>query len=297
MTPEQLRVFVTVAEMEHVTHAAHKLNMTQSTASAAIAALEARHGVKLFDRIGRGIVLTEEGRAFLPEARAVLARIAEAEAMLAETRGLERGHIRMVASQTIAGYWLPPHIAAFRKARPGIAVTLEIGNSQEAAAKIREGALDLALVEGEIDEPKLERRRIGADELMLVSAAPPPDRLDAATLRAGDWVLREEGSGTRSSAEAALAPHGLTAAQMRDPLVLPSNEAVLSAVESGAGMTILSAHVVARSLRIGTLHRWPLALPPRPFYALRHREHHVSHAARAFLDRIAQAPSAGAQPD
>ena len=72
MTPEQLRVFVTVAEMQHVTRAARALNMTQSTASAAIAALETRHDVTLFDRIGRGIVLTEEGRAFLPEARACL---------------------------------------------------------------------------------------------------------------------------------------------------------------------------------------------------------------------------------
>jgi DNA-binding transcriptional LysR family regulator len=108
-------MFVTVAEMEHMTRAAKALNMTQSTASAAISALETRHQVALFDRIGRGIALTEEGRAFLPEARAVLARLAEAEAMLFETRDLVRGHVRLIASQTIAGYG-PPRFATSRPA-------------------------------------------------------------------------------------------------------------------------------------------------------------------------------------
>ncbi|QPZ92097.1 LysR substrate-binding domain-containing protein [Thioclava electrotropha] len=288
MTPEQLRVFVAVAEEQHMTRAAARLNMTQSTASAAIAALEARHEIALFDRIGRGISLTEEGRAFLPEARAVLARFAEAEAMLAETRGLERGHIRLIASQTIAGYWLPPYLAAFRQARPGIEVTLEIGNTQEAAERLRAGLHDLALVEGDVEDAKLERVQIGADRLMLVSAAPPPGKLDARALSKASWVLREPGSGTRSTAEAALADLGVAPHALSKALVLPSNEAVLSAVEAGAGITILSAHVVARSLSLGTVQDWDLHLAPRPFYALRHRDHHVSHATRDLLARIDQ---------
>src|SRR3546814_10149610 len=75
MTLDQLRIFVAVAEREHVTQAARALNLTQSAVSAAIATLEDRHGAHLFDRVGRGIALTEAGRAFLPEARAVLARV------------------------------------------------------------------------------------------------------------------------------------------------------------------------------------------------------------------------------
>lgn len=288
MTPEQLRVFVAVAEEQHMTRAAARLNMTQSTASAAIAALESRHQIALFDRIGRGISLTEEGRAFLPEARAVLARLAEAEAMLAETRGLERGRIRLVASQTIAGYWLPPYLAAFRQARPGIEVTLEIGNTQEAADRLRAGLHDLALVEGDVEDAKLERVQIGADQLILVSAAPPPGKLDARALSEANWVLREPGSGTRSTAEAALADLGVAPGALSAALVLPSNEAVLSAVEAGAGITILSAHVVARALSLGTVRDWEMQLAPRPFYALRHRDHHISHAAGDLLARIDQ---------
>ena len=79
MTLEQLRIFVAVAERQHVTEAARALNLAQSAASHAIAALEARHDTKLFDRVGRRIELTEAGHIFLAEARAVLARTEAAE--------------------------------------------------------------------------------------------------------------------------------------------------------------------------------------------------------------------------
>ncbi len=82
VTLDQLRIFVAVAERQHVTRAAEALNLAQSAASAAIASLESRHGTKLFHRVGRHIELTEVGRAFLDEARAVLARAAAAELML-----------------------------------------------------------------------------------------------------------------------------------------------------------------------------------------------------------------------
>lgn len=95
MTLEQLRIFV--AEREHMTEAAKALNLTQSATSAAVAALEVRHGVQLFDRVGRRIKLTEAGRLFLPEARAVLARAEEAVASLDDLTGLKRGNIALVA--------------------------------------------------------------------------------------------------------------------------------------------------------------------------------------------------------
>ena len=98
MTLEQLRVFVAVAERQHVTRAAEALNLAQSAASAAIAALEARHGAKLFNRVGRGIALTEAGTLFLAEARAILARVEAAELVLSDLGGLLRGTLAIQAS-------------------------------------------------------------------------------------------------------------------------------------------------------------------------------------------------------
>ena len=94
MTLEQLRIFVAVAERGHVTRAAEALGITQSAASAAIAALEARYGAHLFDRVGRGIELTETGRRFLPEARNVLDRAAAARSVLEDLSEVATGAYR-----------------------------------------------------------------------------------------------------------------------------------------------------------------------------------------------------------
>src|ERR1700723_3806499 len=131
MTLEQLRIFVAVAEKQHVTQAASQLNLTQSATSAAIAALEARYGIKLFDRIGRGIVLTQTGRDFLGEARAVLARAKAAAQVLDDLAGLKRGSLTIAASQTVANYWLPSRIQAFHNPHPHIELHLSMANTEQ----------------------------------------------------------------------------------------------------------------------------------------------------------------------
>ncbi|HYZ23203.1 MAG TPA: LysR family transcriptional regulator, partial [Rhodopila sp.] len=168
MTLDQLRVFVAVAERQHVTQAAAALHLAQSAVSAAIAALEARHGTKLFHRVGRGIELTEAGSLFLAEARAVLARAEAAELILSELGGLKRGTLAVYASQTIAGYWLPRHLVAFRQLHPGISMRLTIGNTAQVATAVRQGSADIGFLEGVIDEPALVAERIARDQVLVV---------------------------------------------------------------------------------------------------------------------------------
>jgi len=285
MTLEQLRIFVGVAEREHVTRAAEALNVTQSAASGAIAALEARHGVPLFHRVGRGIQLTEAGRAFLDEARAVLGRAAHAEMMLAEYGGLERGTLRLVASQTIASYWLPAKLAAFHERHPQIAVELAIDNTEGAAAQVLSGAAELGFVEGSIDEPALAHWVVGRDPMVLVGRGDVA-RIDEEWLRSARWIVREQGSGTRSTFEDILRTRGFDPAELRISMTLPSNEAVRSAVEAGAGVAALSRLVVTRALNAGDLVELPLGLPDRPFHALRHKERYRTRAADALTDLI-----------
>ncbi len=291
VTLDQLRIFVAVGEREHVTEAARALNVTQSAASAAVAALEERHAIKLFHRVGRGIVLTELGHAFLDEARAVLARADAAERMLAEFGGLRRGTLRVVSSQTIAAYWLPALVATFRRRYPEIEVMLALGNTALAAAMVHDGAADLGIVEGTVDDPFLAEWPVGEDRLVLVSAPPAEaDRIDAAWLREARWVMREPGSGTRSTFNAAVRRLGVDPDSLRVALVLPSNESVRTAVEAGAGVAALSSLVVAPALQAGTLKALPLDLGRRRFFALRHRERYRSKASDAFLELIAAEP-------
>ncbi len=290
MTLEQLRIFVAVAERQHVTAAARALNLTQSAVSNAIAALEQRHAIRLFDRIGRGIALNEAGRAFLTEARAVLARTQAAEAALADMGALRRGRLAIFASQTIAGYWLPRRLVAFHARHPGIELDVSIGNSREAARAVLDGAAELGFVEGEVEEPALEQEVVGADQLVLV-LPPGCSRARQARLRPDDlrempWVLRERGSGTRSSLEAALGSAGIELDGLRVAMTLPSNEAVLAAVEAGAGATAVSETVARASLSAGRLVAAAFPLPARSFRLLRHRERYRSRAGEAFVSDL-----------
>jgi DNA-binding transcriptional LysR family regulator len=298
MTLEQLRIFVAVAEHEHVTRAAADLNLTQSATSAAVAALEARYAVNLFNRIGRRIELSQAGRLFLVEARAVLARAAAAENVLADIAGLKLGSLRLAASQTVGNYWLPPLMHRYRASYPGIALALSIGNTEAVAAWVREGVADLGFVEGPVDDQALSVSPVAEDELVLVVSAalprPKQQPLLSADLKAMRWVFREPGSATRALFEKALARAGLRLSDIDMVLELPSNEAVRAAVEDATGAAVLSKLVVAPSIEAGTLIELNFALPKRQFFALRHKERSMTQAERELfklIDAPAQPPS------
>jgi len=286
VTLEQLRIFVAVAEREHVTRAAADLHLTQSATSAAIAALESRYDAKLFDRVGRRIELTEAGRLFLVEARAVLARAQAAETLLTDLAGLKRGALALAASQTVGNYWLPPILRLYRERHPGIALSLRIGNTEQVAQWVHETSADIGLIEGEIDDPTLSVTQFAEDEMVLVVGRGHPwagrASVAPADLPGVDWVLREPGSGTRSIFESWLTEAGLAPSSLRIALEFPSNEAIRGAVEAGAGATVISHLVADGGLRAGTLVQVGLDLPKRRFYRLRHKERHVTHAEQAF---------------
>lgn len=292
MTLEQLRVFTAVAERQHMTRAAEALGLAQSAVSAAVAGLESRYGTKLFHRVGRGIALTEAGAVFLAEARAVLARAEAAELVLSELGALKRGTLTLQASQTIASYWLPRHLAAFRQAHPGVEIALTIGNTAQVAAAVHEGAAELGFIEGAIEDPALISEQVARDQLVVLVAPDHPwaeqRGFDPRRLAEGEWVLREPGSGTRSVFEAAIEGFGLAPATLKIVLELPSNEAVRGAVEAGLGATALSASVAAPSLEAGLLQAVDLRLPDRPFSLLRRTERYRSRAADALMAIIGQ---------
>ncbi|WP_409560806.1 LysR substrate-binding domain-containing protein [Hyphomicrobium sp. B1] len=288
MTLEQLRIFVAVAEKQHVTQAAHEINITQSAASSAIATLEERYAVKLFDRIGRRIELTDAGRVFLVEARGVLARAATAEKALADLAGLKRGSLSIYASQTIVNYWLPPFLAIFNRRYPEIQLKLKAGNTQQVAIATHDGIADIGFIEGTIDDPHLSVRTVEGDRLVIVVSPNHPfagkEKLEPADIKAMTWVMREQGSGTRGEFETALKDHSVETADLNVVLELPSNEAVCAAVEAGVGATAISNLVAEAGLLAGKLVALEFPLPQRSFYILHHKERYASQAELALLE-------------
>ena len=287
MTLEQLRIFVAVAEGLHMTRAAEALNITQSAASAAVSALETRHAARLFDRVGRGLALTEAGDVFLPEAKAVLARARSATQALEDLAGLKRGRVTMFASQTIATYWLPPRLAQFARAHPGVELDLRVGNTAQVAQAVLDGDAELGFVEGAVDAHRLEIRQVGADRLALVAAPDHPlasrRGIGAPDLAAHAWVRREPGSGTRSEFEQVLRGRGVDPETLPCALVLPSNEAILAAVAAGDLLAAVSELAARPMIAAGLLRPLAFDLPPRPFDLVSHRERRRSRAAAALV--------------
>lgn len=290
MTFEQLRIFVAVAERLHVTQAASHLNLTQSAVSASIAQLEAQHDVRLFDRIGRRIALTDAGRLFLPEARALLGRMAETRHILDELADELRGQIRIHASQTVASYWLPPHLLALRTAHPALDIALTLANTTTVAAAVSDGSADIGFVEGSVREDHLLQRVVARDELVLVVGRTHPwaeaQAIEPSRYASQGWILREPGSGTRAEFETHAQAAGVAREDLRVLLELPSNEAVLSAVATGLGVSVLSRRAVASAVAAGEVAALPVDHPPRPFTVLTHPERHRTRAVATLLGMV-----------
>jgi DNA-binding transcriptional LysR family regulator len=299
MTLEQLRIFVAVAERRHVTRASEALRLSQSAVSSAIAALEQAHGVRLFDRVGRGLDLSSAGREFLPEARAVLARATAATRTLDDLADLKRGSIALGASQTIANYWLPPRMARFAEQHPGVALSLLAGNSAQIVEAVLEGRVDLGFVEAQIDHPALAQLIVATDNVGLYVGARHPlagRAVETATLRTASWVLREPGSGTRSHFEHEMAARDLVARDLKIVLELPSNDAVLAAAGSSELIAAVSALAAAPLVATGRIVELPFVLKPRSFRLIRHADRSPSRAGKTFIDELEDSSICGAMP-
>ena len=288
MTLEQLAIFVAVAERQHITRAADVVGLTPSAVSASIKALEGFHNVRLFNRVGRGIELTQSGRAFLKEAKATLARANAAALVLSELGGLKRGVLHMHASQTIASYWLPSRMVQFHDLYPGINLHLTVGNTQTVTRAIEEGQAELGFIEGDIDAPLLRADKLAEDEIAIVvspnhplAKTKAPDHLKL--IKETFWVMREEGSGTRSTFETAMRRLGVAADAIKIALEFPSNEAVLSALVGSDYAGVVSSMAAAPLVATGQLTMAEVPFPPRDFLALRHKERALSPAALEFV--------------
>jgi DNA-binding transcriptional LysR family regulator len=169
-----LDVFRTVARHGSISAAARALNYTQSAVSRQIAALEAETGSQLFDRLPRGVALTEEGRHLLPHAEAVLDRLAAARRDLDAVHGLATGRLRVGAFATAVAALVPQAMATFRSAYPRIALSLVEGLTPGLLAGLDAGDADVAVVSSvpgdPIDETRYDWHHL-LDERMLVAVA------------------------------------------------------------------------------------------------------------------------------
>ncbi len=293
MNLNHLAIFHAVALEQSVSRGAERLFISQPAASKQLGELERSLGMPLFDRLPRGVRLTQAGTLLFDYARRLFALETEVESALAEMRGLERGHLSLGASLTIGDYLLPALLAEFTQSYPHLTVSLEIANTEVVQSHLHLGTLDLGLTEGFADDPALETSVFGHDTLVaiappghpLAQAAQRGERVTPRQLCETGFVAREAGSGTRAVVEQAFARLGLS---LNPRLSLGSIEAVKRAVAAGAGMAIVSALAIRHEREAGALIVVPLdgLTIDRPLHRLYLRGKHQSRASQAFAQAL-----------
>jgi DNA-binding transcriptional LysR family regulator len=295
MNLRHLFVFHGIAKAGSVNSAARLLHTSQPAVSRELRTLEDRLGQPLFDRLPRGMRLTEAGRLLLTYAERIFGLEQAAERAMRELADLEFGELAIGASNTLGTYLLPGLLASFHSRYPKISLSLEIGNTQQIAKGILESRFALGFVEGRVEDEAIEPKEFQRDRIVAVVTPDHPlakvGTPSVRSLAASPSILREPGSGTREMVERAFASHRV---QPRCSLQIGSSEAVKRAALEGVAVGWISEVCVAEELRTGRLValQTPRLSLERPLYWLSLRGRHLNRSARIFLS----VASPGMQP-
>lgn len=283
-TLKQLAVFKAVAHLESTTAAARTMALSQSAVSSAIQQLETQIGQKLFDRVGRQLILNRVGISLAPAIDEFLAHAARLTLQL----GGEAiaGKVCLGASFTIANHIVVDAMVDFQRAHTSVEIEIASDNSPGVIDSVITGNVDFGLVESKVDDPRVIVERWLDDELVVFASPEHPlvrqGNASVAELEQTPWVLRELGSGARtvfSDTFRSALPNIQIAMEFRH------NEPIKRAVAKGVGIGCLSGRVLERELMDGTL--VALNIPderkmPRHLAMIKRKDTELSAPAKAF---------------
>jgi len=287
----QLKTFVAVVDHCSFSEAARVLGISQPAATMHVQSLESDVGATLFDRGYRNISLTEAGEMLIPYARRILAEVADAHDAIESMGDVVTGRVTIAASTTPGQYLLPRLLGTFLSAYPEVGVTLRVYDSADVVEHVAQGNADLGMIGAEVPGARVHYEQLGTDELVLICPA-RHRRADGAAVMFSDiagerFIVREAGSGTRLVAEEVIRRSGVDPADLEVVMELGTNEAIVSAVEGGMGLGIVSAQVATKALELGTVASVPGAGFPvaRPLFMVLPRTS-LTRAANALADHL-----------
>lgn len=291
LTLRQLQVFLAVAQTRSTTAAAGMVSLSQSATSASLIELESMLRTSLFDRVGKRLVLNENGRLLVPQARQMLDLGATIETQFASPEAFEGVEIRVGASTTIGIYLLPRLCASWSATRK---VRLQpqafVANTAQVVEAVANFEVDLGFIEGACHHDQMHVEPWRRDELIIVAAPSHPliggqkhAKVGIRNLRQAGWLLRESGSGTREAVEQALLPHLHHLAAIGQ---FSNSEAIKQAAAEGIGVACLSRWVVADLIAAGRLVEVRTTLPRlfRDFYLIHTRQKTMSVRMTDFIN-------------
>lgn len=284
-----LQAFLSVAETASFSRAAEQLHLTQPAVSKRIATLETGLNVRLFDRIGRKVTLTEAGRALLPRARRIVNELNDSRRALSNLSSEVGGRLSIGTSHHIGLHRLPPVLRRYTARYPQVQLDIRFMDSEAACQAVERGDLELGIVTLPLETPaSLTSTRVWRDPLRVVVARDHPlarsKVLAAQVLCEHPAILPATGTYTR-----AIIDHGFAAAGAIPQVSLCTNylETIKAMVAIGLGWSALPQTLIDAELR--PLKVRGIALE-RSLGVVRHTARTLSNAAAALIALLHQVP-------
>jgi DNA-binding transcriptional LysR family regulator len=290
VTIRQLQIFVVAADHLSFARTSERLHLTQAAVSLQIKQLETMVGLALFDRRGKKLTLTEAGENLLRYARLILDALKDADAAISALKGLTGGHLRVGVVST-AKYFAPALLAQFQHRYPGVRVSLSVNNREVIVRDLERSEIDVAVMGTPPQHLVTIAVPFADNPLVVIAPVSHPlvrhRRVALSALSDETFIVREPGSGTRSSMERAFAERGFVP---KIGAVMSSNETIKQAVMAGMGVALLSRHTIGLELQTGHLAELDvLGLPlMRRWYVVRRAGRFESPATTAFVEFVVQ---------
>lgn len=294
MDVRDLQVFLSVANHLNFTRAGEEVHLSQPSVSVRIRQLEHDLGSKLFEQLGKKVVLTEAGQLLIPYATRVIAAMDDARHAIDELKGLERGSLRIGASTTAGMYLIPRAIAQFKQRYPKIEFHLAVKDTQQIEEGVIRNEFDFGFVGGHLVGDEVDVLPWLTDQIVLIAAPKHPltrkKSVKTHDLRKERFILREPGSATRAAILSHFQKSDLeidTVMEMENP------ESVKTAVQSALGIAFISKFAVETELKAKSLVvvRVQGLDIHRELKIVYRKDKHLGRAAQTFI-RMAQVNSA-----
>lgn len=257
MNLKKLEAFKLVVEKNSFSEAAAVLKSSQPSVSLKIKSLEDELGFELLDRRAAGIRPTPAGMLVYTAAKDMLSRWRLLEDELGEFQGTLTGTLTIGASTIPGTYLLPGWVKKFRSLFPKVEVKIEIGDSKKVLDQLQNHQIDAGIIGMKVDSRLLNSEPIATDSLVLVTPEDHPlahaPSQDFTQIQQYDFVLREEGSGTRKMMEQFLAEKGLSFDDLKVAVSIGSTESVIAAVEAGLGISFISRLAAMPAAKAGRI--------------------------------------------
>ncbi|MEW8969043.1 MAG: selenium metabolism-associated LysR family transcriptional regulator [Mesobacillus sp.] len=291
MNLKKLEAFIMVVEKNSFSEAAAVLKSSQPSVSLKIKSMEDELGFELLDRGVSGIRPTPAGMVVYTAAKDIANRWRMLEGQLGEFQGTLTGTLTIGASTIPGTYLLPGWVKNFRSLFPKVDVKIEIGDSKKILEKLQNHQIDAAIIGMKVESRLLKSKPIALDSLVLVSPVEHPLVQTASAkfsqIQQYDFVLREEGSGTRKMMEHFLAEKGLSLEDLTVAVSIGSTESVIAAVEAGLGISFISRLAAIPAQRAGRIKIIDTFEPyEREFYLVTHTDAENTPMIRQFSEII-----------